>query len=205
MRHGYTNETIQTGGTVTKTYLGRYPTVRQNREEAALRMLAGRIPVPELIASEPGRLTMAYVAGAHGQDLIDQDPVLVLSACGRVLRQLHAVPVGFIATTYTGVIVHGDFGPNNVLIRGDEVVALLDWEFSGPGEAIRDLAWCEWIVRTHHPEQRHHLDAFYTAYGSRPKNEDVKQAAYDRCEKLLQFSEAKELWQQRRDAVREWD
>ena len=205
MRHGYTNETIHTGDTVTKTYLGRYPNVRQNREESALRHLAGRIPVPRLIASEPGRLTMAYVDGAHGQDLIGERPAQVLGACGRVLRDLHAIPVGFIATTYTGVISHGDFGPNNVLIRGDDVVAVLDWEFSGPGEAIRDLAWCEWIVRTHHPEQRHHLDAFYTAYGFRPEQQAIKQAAYDRCIELLQFSEDEELWQARVQEVAGWD
>lgn len=203
MRHGYTNETIQAGDTVVKTYTGPFPSVRQNREEASLRFLAGRIPVPELIASEPGRLTTAYVEGTHGQDLIDHQPEQVLAACGRVLKALHAIPVGFIATKYTGVISHGDFGPNNVLLNDGEVVALLDWEFSGPGEAIRDLAWCEWIVRTHHPGQRQHLDAFYTAYGMRPAQEAIQQAAYDRCSELMQFSA--DLWQERRDAVQSWD
>lgn len=51
------------------------------------------------------------------------------------------------------VIQHGDFGPNNLLLadRGKVVVAVLDCEFSRPGPPIADTAWCEWIVRMHHP------------------------------------------------------
>ena len=32
-----------------------------------------------------------------------------------------------------------------------DVVALLDWEFAHQGDPTEDLAWAEWIVRTHHP------------------------------------------------------
>ena len=39
------------------------------------------------------------------------------------------------------MIVHGDFGPQNVLIAGDNISALLDWEFAHAGQPVEDLAW----------------------------------------------------------------
>jgi len=39
-------------------------------------------------------------------------------------------------------IVHGDFTPNNLLLRpGGEVAAMLDWELWTLGDPIADLAW----------------------------------------------------------------
>ncbi|WP_461012009.1 phosphotransferase [Streptomyces capparidis] len=48
--------------------------------------------------------------------------------------------------------MHGDFGPNNVLLNPGtfEVTAVVDGEFAHLGDPVEDLAWCEWIVRTHH-------------------------------------------------------
>jgi Phosphotransferase enzyme family len=49
---------------------------------------------------------------------------------------------------------HGDFGPNNILLDPATftVTAVLDWERAGPRpDPVDDLAWCEWIVRIHHP------------------------------------------------------
>lgn len=48
------------------------------------------------------------------------------------------------------------------------VTAVLDWEWTHPGEPVEDLAWCEWIIRMHHPSQVNALDGFFDAYGHRP-------------------------------------
>ena len=63
----------------------------------------------------PGTLRTAYVHGHHGQDLIDAGLADgVLSCCGQMLRRLQAIP-----SRVAGVVmVHGDFGPNNMLLRG---------------------------------------------------------------------------------------
>jgi aminoglycoside phosphotransferase (APT) family kinase protein len=60
-------------------------------------------------------------------------------------------------------------GPNNVLfdLGTMAVTALLDWEFSGIGEAIDDIAWCEWIVRVHHPDAVSAMPAFSMRTGRR--------------------------------------
>lgn len=62
------------------------------------------------------------------------------------------------------VLVHNDFGPNNVVMGLDltEVRLLCDWEWAALGHRYTDLAraglawpglaWAEFIVRYHHPE-----------------------------------------------------
>jgi aminoglycoside phosphotransferase (APT) family kinase protein len=39
------------------------------------------------------------------------------------------------------VLVHGDFKPGNVLIEGDRVVAMLDWETAHLGDPLEDIGW----------------------------------------------------------------
>lgn len=41
----------------------------------------------------------------------------------------------------TTVLVHGDFKPGNVLLEGDRIVALLDWELAHLGDPLEDLGW----------------------------------------------------------------
>jgi tRNA A-37 threonylcarbamoyl transferase component Bud32 len=186
LAHGYTNHTAGDGAVVVKTYAGPDAAARADGEHAALAALAGRVPVPPVLGRDAGTLTVAHVEGAHGQDLIAAGHASrVLAACGQVLRDIHLA--GW---------AHGDFGPNNVLLDPDSwaVTAVLDWEFAAHplGDPVPDLAWCEWIVRTHHAEHRAGLDAFFAAYGSRPPWPDRQRAMVRRCEELLDF-------------VRRWD
>jgi aminoglycoside phosphotransferase (APT) family kinase protein len=39
------------------------------------------------------------------------------------------------------VLVHADFKPGNILLEGDGVTALLDWELAHLGDALEDLGW----------------------------------------------------------------
>lgn len=191
MRHGYTNLTERRDGVVRKTYSGPDAHQRHLAELRALTRLHHVMPVPAVLSDEPGVLTTAYLAGEHGQDLIDagraQD---VLAGCGTVLRRLHELdPATLEPGAGTGVIRHGDFGPNNVLFDPDTmtVTALLDWEFSGVGAAIEDIAWCEWIVRMHHPDAIGALPAFFDAYGAEPPWEQRQRAMLSRCRWLEAF------------------
>jgi aminoglycoside phosphotransferase (APT) family kinase protein len=38
-------------------------------------------------------------------------------------------------------LVHGDFKPGNVLMRGDEVTLVLDWETAHLGDPLEDIGW----------------------------------------------------------------
>lgn len=43
-------------------------------------------------------------------------------------------------------LVHRDAGPHNILVAGDQVVSLLDWELAGFGDPVEDLAYCKGAV-----------------------------------------------------------
>lgn len=191
MRHGYTNHTALDGDVVRKTYAGPDAQLRCAAELRALTGLQHLIPVPAVISSGPSHLTTAYVAGQHGQDLIEAGRADdVLTACGALLRRLHGLDPAILgADTDAGVIRHGDFGPNNVLLDAGStaVTALLDWEFSGIGPAIDDVAWCEWIVRMHHPGAVPALPAFFDSYGWTPPWDERKRAMLARCRFLEDF------------------
>lgn len=39
-------------------------------------------------------------------------------------------------------IVHGDFRMGNLVVDGDRLTGVLDWEMASPGDPLSDLAWC---------------------------------------------------------------
>lgn len=218
MAHGYTNRCTRTGVIVTKAYQGPGAQDRCAREAVALAAVAGLLPVPQVISAGPTSLQMRLLPGVHGQDLIEAGrPEPVLAACGRILRRLHGLRVppalARAGAVGTDVLVHGDFGPNNVLLDpgADAVTAVLDWEWAHAGDPIDDLAWCEFIMRLHHPRDAWALDAFYAAYGHRPAWQDVKQAIVSRCRQMREFCDrwepggtAATRWDDRLAVVRSW-
>jgi aminoglycoside phosphotransferase len=207
LKHGYTNSTLSDGAVVEKTYAGPDADLRMRREHTLLTRLQGWLPVPPVRAASATTLTLGFVAGVPGQELLDAQPSAVLASCGRLLRRIHATaPDVLSAGKHEGgeVLVHGDFGPNNVLLDPDtlEVTAVVDWEFAHVGDPVEDLAWCEWIVRTHHPECSHALDHFFRAYGGQvPTWGDRRAAMLARCEQLRQFCDR---WEPNGSGVRQW-
>jgi aminoglycoside phosphotransferase len=217
MRHGYTNTTRRMPGAVLKTYAGPDSSLRQDNERQALRALAGRYPVPEILDEGPDSLLLGFVPGGHGQELIDAGHAEeVLRACGLALRALHSIDVMTVfprSTDRQHVLTHGDFGPNNALLDPGtfEVTAVLDWEFSAPGDAVLDVAWCEWIVRMHHPAAVTSLSAFHEAYGSVSPWPTRQAAMISRCLWLQDFCQRSDpngggaaLWQDRAFATARW-
>jgi aminoglycoside phosphotransferase (APT) family kinase protein len=129
-----------------------------------------------------------------------------------VLRDIHSTPTDALKTLLPGhgsTLVHGDFGPNNLLLGFTSnlstyaVTAVVDWEFGHLGDPIEDLAWCEWIVRMHHPDRVDALDAFFEAYGAPVPDWPLRQAAMvDRCVELREFCRR---WEPDGAAVAQWD
>jgi Phosphotransferase enzyme family len=109
---------------------------------------------------EQGREILSFVQGRPGvAPLPDDDGVLV--ALGRLLRRMHEAVVDFEppqdAAWFTGgegpLICHRDLFPPNVILRNGEPVALIDWDFAGPGEPLDDVvsAASHWVpLRTDH-------------------------------------------------------
>jgi aminoglycoside phosphotransferase (APT) family kinase protein len=214
LAHAYTNTVHGDGRLVVKRYQGPDRVSRRARELSALTQLRGLLPVPAVLPAATGdALSMEFVAGVHGQELIEAGYAReVMRACGEVLRRIHAVDVTQLFPNTAGpVIVHGDFGPNNVLLSPEAhtIVAVLDWEWTHPGEPVEDLAWGEWIVRMHHPRDVDALDDFFEAYGHRPGWPERHRAMQDQCRRLIEVcrrwsDDAVMLWQRRLATTAAW-
>ena len=213
--HGYTNATFTehrtSSGepTVVKRYLGPDQDERLTREVRALQALAGRFPVPPLLEHDASRIVVGFLAGVPGQELLERKPVQVLHEVGRAARRLHGLDLGgaFGQPREGSVLVHGDFGPQNMLFDARyRVAAVVDWEFSHVGDPIEDLAWAEWIVRTHHPDLAYALGALFDGYGSRPSWAERHSAMLAKCAQLRAFArrwstESAAVWRQRIEAT----
>jgi hypothetical protein len=228
--HGYTNDTSGDGTVVIKRYAGPDAEVRRELERGVLIRLKGLLPVPPVLDA-PGaagalsrrELALGFVHGAHGQDLMDAGRAAeVLLGSGRVLARIHDLDVTEIlpgSPAASGeVLIHGDFGPQNLLFGLEAVeaveavetaetsgslavVAVLDWEWAHVGQRIEDLAWCEWIVRMHHPDQVGALGAFFAGYGAHPAWAERHAAMLTRCRRLIDFCEG---WVPDGDGVAHW-
>jgi aminoglycoside phosphotransferase len=190
--HGYTNDTRRDGSTVVKRYQGSDASVRRSTERVVLSRLAGGgVPLPSLLAETSEALHMQYVAGVPGQELIQAGHTpAILRTCGQVLRQIQAVDATAIFSVVpaaAAVLVHGDYGPHNMIF--DPVTfaaaAVVDWEWAHVGDPVEDLAWCEWIVRMHHPEVVDELEHLFTGYGSRPCWSRRQAAMLAKCHFML--------------------
>lgn len=214
LKHGYTNDSRSDGREVVKRYVGPDADLRRAREYAVLNELQGRLPVPPVLQLTDDALHLGYVEGSAGQDLLDAGRAEeVLASCGEVLGRIHGLKVtGLPAGGDT--LVHGDFGPNNLLLDPVTfaVTAVVDWEFAHYGNHVEDLAWCEWIVRMHHPDRVGALEAFFGAYPGDVLDWPVRQAAMlERCQQLRRFCDRQEpngagslLWQQRSAETASW-
>ena len=208
LKHGYTNHTVGDGSVVEKTYAGPDAELRRTREYSVLTRLRGALPVPPVRGLENGILTLGFVTGTPGQELVEAGHAArVLEACGTLLRRIQETSPGVLgagAHEAGTVLVHGDFGPNNMLLDPVtfQVTAVVDWEFAHLGRPVEDLAWCEWIVRMHHPGHRQELHRLFSAYGGPVPGWPVRQAAMlDKCAALERFCHR---WQPNGPGVSQW-
>ncbi|WP_248908181.1 phosphotransferase enzyme family protein [Halocatena marina] len=73
-----------------------------------------------------------------------------------------------IPATFTPVLCHGDFSPDNVLFRGENVVGVLDFDRSYVGHALWDLTVSATAFWMHDPGGKWTVrDDFYDGYCSR--------------------------------------
>ena len=77
--------------------------------------------------------------------------------------------------------VHGDFRMGNLLVDGDRLTAVLDWELAHRGDPLEDLGWlCVRAWRFHRPDRpaaglgtRDELVAAYERHAGRPVDRDA--------------------------------
>lgn len=218
--HGYTNLTRRSAGAavVEKMYTGSDALDRLRCEELCLGVVSGVLPVPRVVDKDEQRcvLSLSWVEGTSGQDLIDQGHERqVLRATGALLTEFQTHASALLVPHLTGagtVAVHGDFGPQNLLFEAGDVrvAGLVDWEFAHLGGPEEDLAWAEWIVRMHHAPAVDALDELFVGYGTRPPWSVRHVAMVGQCEMLLSrcetegLGDAVEMWQSRLQTTERW-
>jgi hypothetical protein len=100
-----------------------------------------------------GRETLSYIDGqvfAGPED--DGDPVVILSdaqlsSAARLIRRFHDATAGTPLTGDEEVVCHPDLGQHNIVFRGDEAVAIIDWdEDVRPGPRLLDFSHAVWCL-----------------------------------------------------------
>jgi hypothetical protein len=104
-----------------------------------------------------GREMVSYLPGASPQPYAWSEDAV--AAVGELLRDLHAAAATFVPPAdavwkaWFGrdlpgsrpVIGHCDTGPWNIIARQGRPIALIDFEFAGPVDAVWDLAQAAWL------------------------------------------------------------
>jgi hypothetical protein len=215
--HGYTNFTRRVGETVEKRYDGPRRWDNARRELACLLAFEGRLPVPRVIGTDASvpLVVLAEIAGRHGQELVDEGCARwVLRLVGEALSRLQSIDSSTVAgLDGTGaVIVHGDFGPQNMLFNPElgSIVGILDWESAHLGVPEEDLAWAEWIVRMHHPDATDTLADLFDASGLSVSWARRHDAMLRQCREILSYCESSGMersaadWRQRLERTEQW-
>jgi hypothetical protein len=217
LAHGYTNRTRRNGNNVEKRYQGVDRFVRAQREFASLSGLCGHYPVPEVVefdASAP-LLIVTEITGRHGQEAINEGRgAAVLRLIGNSLAELQQLDPSLIPGLEGSgdVIVHGDFGPQNMLCSVDltDVPGILDWELAHLGSPVEDLAWAEWIIRTHHPEARDELPGLFAGSRLSISWSDRQSSMIRQCRHYIAyceesgFEESAAEWRRRLHTTEQW-
>ena len=111
-------------------------------------------PMP--VDLESGQEVVSYLKGdCYNYPLSGHiTSINALKSAGRLLRQLHDASQHFLSNSSSGelnwmlparqpmeVICHGDFMPYNVVLEGDTVVGVFDFDTAHPAPRIWDIAF----------------------------------------------------------------
>lgn len=148
-----------TGGRQTASIVRAGDTVRRPPHSTFVRELlqhfraVGFGGAPELLGvDEEGRDVLAFVEGEVYALEEDETPPEILSdakleSAARLIRRFHDATAGTELAGDGEVVCHGDLGQHNIVFRGDEAVAIIDWdEDVGPGSRLVDLAHAVWCL-----------------------------------------------------------
>ena len=133
----------------------------------------GQGPDREERCFEAGRwLARVHDVDAGGLDLVPAPSLdRTLATADALVRTLPATDARVIADAVAQLDVlrapvvpalcHADFGSDHVLTDGDQVTAIIDWEWASFGDPARDLGW--WLV--HFEDPRRGAPAVREGYG----------------------------------------
>ena len=148
-------------------------------ERDRLAWLAGRWPVPELLAfiqatGDDWLLTRAVAGVPMHDSSVGWPPARIAGVLGEILKELHAADARdcpFGVRKPGNVLVHGDYALPNVLVHDGRFSALVDVGRAGLGNPEVDLAAGIWTLQYNYG--RGHARAFLHAYGWPPMSDEA--------------------------------
>lgn len=139
-----------------------------------------------------GREILTFIGGDSGPagwaKVVDETGLVGMA---RLLRDYHDAVASFRPSGGAGwaghpgpvgdgeLVCHGDFGPWNLVWRGNRPAGILDWDYAWPRPPIHDVAYAleyvapfrsdqeclRWLAYPEPPNRRHRLELFAHAYG----------------------------------------
>ncbi|MFE5429105.1 phosphotransferase family protein [Peribacillus simplex] len=94
-----------------------------------------RVNCADLSLSFLPKVENTYVAMLNKKERVILDETLNLSMIRDLLKSFMPLP-----SKNKEVILHGDYWPGNILWKEDKLVSIIDWEDSGLGDPLADLA-----------------------------------------------------------------
>jgi hypothetical protein len=108
---------------------------------------------PRVLAAGPVTETLTYIDGRAGVPPLAEDTLTdaALVSVASLLRRYHLAAASFDPSGYewprpiparfrSGLVSHNDVHPANLVFRGGRAVALIDFDWAGPGAAAWDFA-----------------------------------------------------------------
>jgi hypothetical protein len=167
----------------------------------------------QFVARLLGRFEMLNASWAPrylGQDAVGRDVLTFLPGtvpvkwrtfsdhqvceAGRLLRQFHDATRGSELAAACSVVCHNDPGPNNLVFRGENPVAFIDFDMAAPGEPLEDLgymawAWCISSKAERQPTQlqAHQVRLLVDAYGADVGRRQLFPAILERLQRNIGF------------------
>ncbi|SIR57045.1 Phosphotransferase enzyme family protein [Peribacillus simplex] len=118
-----------------------------------------RVDCANLSLSFLPKLENTYVEMLNNKNKVVLDETLNLSLIRDLLKSSFPLP-----SMNKEVILHGDYWPGNILWKEDKLVSIIDWEDSGLGDPLADLANSQLEISYHFGMQA--MDHFTNQYKS---------------------------------------